>query len=210
MTKLAARPATAARAPRRGGAVPPRATPAPATPGDLPGCAPFPRAWSVVEPGIVPAVRAILAEGGQPVLSCQGHRGYSWWRGPAIRLATLGKPWVLIGGRTLPDLFWIVGRLLIERRGPLAVYPISLEGETPAFMTQLRRAAPLAKVWHVIVFASRRAVLPLEGQVLSDRSPHNGCRPADARPGGRPGAAEAPRGPCTRPRRCAVHAAGGG
>jgi hypothetical protein len=113
----------------------------------------------------VPAVRAILAIGGLPVLSCEGHRGCTWWAGAALKLATLGKPWVVVGSRTLPDLFGVVGRLLIERRGPLALYPVNFKGETAAFLAQLRRAAPLAKLWYVIVFASRRATLTLEEQL---------------------------------------------
>ena len=158
---------------------------------DLPGCITFPRAWSVIEPGIVPAVRTILAAGGHPAMSCAGHgRGYSWWPEGMLNFATRGRPWVLVGSRTLPDLYGVVGGLLLDRRGPLALYPVRFRGESAAFMRQLRNAAPRARIWSLIVFSSRTAVLPLEDQVR---------RAANARPGGRPLAAEAPRAPRARP-----------
>jgi hypothetical protein len=130
-------------------------------------CVPFPAAWKIIEAGIAPALHAILAIGGQPVLSCGGHQHYSWWVSATLKRMTTRKPWVVVGSRTLADLLVVLNNLLLERRGPLAVYPISLRNEMPAFLAQIRRAAPHARLWHLIIFASRRAVLPLEDQMLT-------------------------------------------
>lgn len=129
--------------------------------------------YARIEPGILPAVKALIRSGAVPVWSCEGHphsrEPTSVWFPPETWRLIRGKPFVICAGprfssKTTKGAICSSMRLLDDGRGPLRLIYLRVP-KTPsgAFLLHKVRWCRTAR-FYAIVFADQRSVLTLQEQ----------------------------------------------
>jgi len=131
--------------------------------------------WDRIEPGILPVVKLLIRMRAVPVWSCEGGHGWHpsspnrWWFNRTIWPLVRGKPFVIcVGGR------WSRGsragavttclRLLEDGYGPLRLLYLHIVPGRWGDNLLRRVRWTRAKWYYAIVFADRRATMPLRQQ----------------------------------------------
>jgi hypothetical protein len=125
-----------------------------------------------IEPGILPAVKALVRARCVPVWSCQGHprdrRPSSWFTGKTWRLVR-GRPFVVCSGtrfstKKKQGAVYAAMRLLDEGRGPLRLIYLHVRKGRAGDDLMHRVRWVRGREFYAIVFADKRAVLTLAEQ----------------------------------------------